>query len=882
LTVVPAAVGTHRFTNTLNASYTAGRDYVKDALLDVLRRTDTLAVDIETFGVGKDSRRIKSVTMGDAHHAVVMDPRDPMQKEIIKLGFSAARFIVLHNSPFDIPSLYLNGLLQMADVNKVIDTIIYARMASPSDIGGHDLFSAGKHYAGLAGEDHLKAAFKMLGMSREKGFEVFDLDRPIYLQGAAADVIITARILPLVRQAAYNQTTLNHPYVNDGVTGAEAWRLVDREQTVNRVFLRRTCKGVVADLEYLDTYRAETAEKRQTAEKELDEYGIKPGDGNSLITWLEDHNQLPDTHPRTEKTDKPSATAKDLELIEHPIAKLFVDQKKIAKIEKDYLLKTVDLSLSIDGIDRVFPVTNVFKAATGRAAMADPPLHQFNGPARGILCADPGDQLVSADWAAIEPCLVANLAGEVAMYTHYETWFADKVNRDTKELGTWGDTYEGIAELAGVTRKVAKVILLAALYGEGIKKLALDLGITVDAAKKLQADIFNGLPNVQRFIDSRKSISKRYASAMTLSGRIIPVPSVVRDGFSEVMAYRGVNYCVSPETKILRSDLRHVPADTVHVGDRLVAFDEYPQEGLGHTPYRKMRTATVEKVSKVTKPSVTVRTADGKATVCSTDHLWLVRPKIRSKKVARTRWVRADELAPDDVLLSVGVWDEDHSRDAGYLAGLYDGEGCLMLNDREVRHAVSLLFSQKPGVTLNKFLKCMDDRDLTYTHFPASPGSTSPCSSVQVSGIRRVMRTLGALQPERFKSRFEQVYEGASITAGLTESVAVVAVEPAGDVELVSIQTDTRTLIANGYLSHNCVQGGAYDILAETIVEAEAQGLGDGIYFSVHDELIMSIDAAYDIRKIMETPPERLCQLSGRTPMLRTDLEVLGKAWKSV
>lgn len=604
--IQPAATGTHRFTAKIGAGFTAGRDFVSDAIDRLFRQTDTLACDIETFGVGVEARKLKSVSFGTADHAVVCDPRDPYQADIIRRTIDRARWLVFHNGVYDIPSLHFNKLLEIRHVNKVIDTIIYSRMATPSDIGGHDLFSAANNYCGLETGDYLKKAFAALGYAAEDGWRIFDLDRPIYLHGAAADVIATARLEPVLRSAAYDQLTTDHPFTNHGVSGEEAWRVVDREQIVNRVLLRRTCKGVVTDLEYLDKYRAETSAKRQEAERELDKFGIKPTDGNSLIKWLVDNDALPEGHPVTKKTEAPSAQAKHLELVPHPVAKLFVQHKKIDKIEKDYLVKCQDLAVQgEDGLYRVFPVTHVLKAATGRAAMADPPLHQFNGPARGILLPDPGDTMVSCDWSAIEPVTVSNLAGEMGAIQNYESG---------------GDFYTGVAEMAGVERKIAKVILLAAMYGEGRVKLAADLNVDTDKAESLQRHIFTNLPYVENFIQIMKQTARNHQKIMTISGRIIPVPSAMYDGRWGVQAHRGVNYVV---------------------------------------------------------------------------------------------------------------------------------------------------------------------------------------------------------------------------------------------------------------------QGSAYDILAETLVRAEEAGLGDGVYFTMHDEIIMSKEAAPDIRKIMETPPERLCYLSGRVPMLRTDMAEMER-WASV
>ena len=75
------------------------------------------------------------------------------------------------------------------------------------------------------------------------------------------------------------------------------------------------------------------------------------------------------------------------------------------------------------------------------------------------------------------------------------------------------------------------------------------------------------------------------------------------------------------------------------------------------------------------------------------------------------------------------------------------------------------------------------------------------------------------------------------------------------------------------------IQGGAYDILAESMISIEDAGLGDAIYLAVHDELVVETEAAPDIRKIMQQPPARLCELAERTPILRTDSLDLGERW---
>jgi DNA polymerase I-like protein with 3'-5' exonuclease and polymerase domains len=100
------------------------------------------------------------------------------------------------------------------------------------------------------------------------------------------------------------------------------------------------------------------------------------------------------------------------------------------------------------------------------------------------------------------------------------------------ELGT-GDMYAGIATHAGVERSKAKTILLASLYGGGITLLAESLGVSTDEARELKASIFNAMTGVANLLKKISRIAGQHRVVFTLSGRIIPVPSMTNDeGFS--------------------------------------------------------------------------------------------------------------------------------------------------------------------------------------------------------------------------------------------------------------------------------------------------------------------------------------------------------------
>ena len=408
----------------------------------------------------------------------------------------------------------------------------------------------------------------------------------------------------------------------------------------------------------------------------------------------------------------------------------------------------------------------------------------------------------------------------------------------TTGLGTWTASQDD--------DKTGPFITGNTMYGAGVATSAVNAGVPEHQMKEVAAAFNAQYPGVKTFMQQVEHAgmtrlrNEGEAYVKTKLGRRLPA--------DEGRVYTLVNYCLAPNTPILGSDLVHKPAFKVAVGDRLVAFDEYPEEkpdknGKLHR-VRRMRTATVEAVTSVVKPSVRVTVADGRTVDCSSDHLWLVRAKSRKKGVPATTWKPAYDLQPGDRLFSSGhPWEEDESKGAGWLAGLYDGEGCLGTR-ADGNQSTQLSFAQNAGPVMDRFVVEMERRGFSFTYKERHPSSNSPCQTVHSYGMFPLMRILGTLQPTRFQPRFERIYEGAALTGGTTTFQEVVSIEDIGQKELVSIQTSTRTLIANGLLSHNCIQGGAAEVFKQDMLKADAAGLGDYFVVPVHDELVMSVPRA--------------------------------------
>lgn len=606
LTRPPARImspGMFRLPGVQGATYSIGHDAVIDA---ALRLPGMISVDIETAGKTTKARLdVKAVTLGTENSAIICDPRDPGQFKLIHDVLNSGRKLVFHNSPFDVPILHAVGLLELDSCDFVTDTLIYARLAEPDEKTSKRLGDAANRHLGMSLEDPLPRILKNLGISKTRWFADFDIDTPNYRHMAASDAILTFRLRPVVRADAYARTTEGHPFFTHGVKGAEADELVEREQILNRDSLRRTCRGFRVDTTYADEYRRTNTGRMTELAHVLESDGITPGHSGSLTKWLDERGLIPDDYPRTPKTKQPAGDATNLKRLDHSMAKLFVEHKRTEKVDKDYLTKVLEYA-ELDG--RIHPALNFLGAATGRNSMDNPPVQQFPGPARGIIvpenfeevlaigalyydnpdhlvsnrgqknekveCMCPKRKLkgfVSIDWSQIEPVLAANVAGDVNVLEGYEAGHSD--------------LYSDIARFARVDRKFAKIILLAQLYGEGLLKLAVDLGLITPAeanriraefqrrkkwnkncsfeeripgsqlaiaielgiegfvtASEIRDKVFEPIPNTLEYMGLLRNIGAEYQMIPTLSGRILPIPAGWYEGEWSVQTHKAINY----------------------------------------------------------------------------------------------------------------------------------------------------------------------------------------------------------------------------------------------------------------------------------------------------------------------------------------------------
>ena len=149
---------------------------------------------------------------------------------------------------------------------------------------------------------------------------------------------------------------------------------------------------------------------------------------------------------------------------------------------------------------------------TGRFSYSDPNLQNMPKEedseepfvVRGCFKPRDGYSFISLDYSQMEYRMLADYANE-----------KDVIRR----VMEGADFHQVTADMFGVSRKQAKTINFACLYGAGVDKLSTMLGTTKHEASRLRDRYFMALPNVERLIDDVISTGKSRGFVQNWYGR---------------------------------------------------------------------------------------------------------------------------------------------------------------------------------------------------------------------------------------------------------------------------------------------------------------------------------------------------------------------------
>jgi hypothetical protein len=250
--------------------------------------------------------------------------------------------------------------------------------------------------------------------------------------------------------------------------------------------------------------------------------------------------------------------------------------------------------------------------------------------------------------------------------------------------------------------------------------------------------------------------------------------------------------CLGPDTRVLGTDLRYRSISSLSIGDQLVGFDEHG----GPTTRRRFRPTTVESLDRITRPSIELMTSTG-TVLASEEHMWLTRP-VWGGVGASLKWKATRDLGLGDLILTLGqTWTPDESWEAGWLAGMYDGEGYVSGG----RLGVAQSFTHNPDLVV-RIKNALTARGYAWSEAKGKKG----CSQFRHGNDHEKrmladLRLLGTLRPARMIAQSASIWTNTACNAA--NVAEVIGLRRVGPQEVITIGTSSRTLIAEGLLSHN-------------------------------------------------------------------------------
>jgi hypothetical protein len=259
--------------------------------------------------------------------------------------------------------------------------------------------------------------------------------------------------------------------------------------------------------------------------------------------------------------------------------------------------------------------------------------------------------------------------------------------------------------------------------------------------------------------------------------------------------------CLGPNTLVLRSDFTWSKIKDIHVGDELVATDEYSP---GKRRGRRLRRSIVQGKRTLSEKAYRITFDNGKSIVCTGKHRWLSRKigtdyKWRSIEADNKKKLRVGDKVRRVV---VDTWDDGDFED-GWIGGMLDGEGSLATR----RLGGNIGISQVDGGVFDRVERYFRSREYNYRieidkAERKSKFGSKPVNKIVLSRIDEIMKLIGVTRPSRFLNR--NWWEGKELPQLKKGPCSTITqIEYLGEQEVVDLQTSTKTFIAEGYVSHN-------------------------------------------------------------------------------
>lgn len=266
-------------------------------------------------------------------------------------------------------------------------------------------------------------------------------------------------------------------------------------------------------------------------------------------------------------------------------------------------------------------------------------------------------------------------------------------------------------------------------------------------------------------------------------------------------------YCLAPETRILTKNFDWKEIKDLKTNEQLFGFDEFPiktNDSINRNK-RKIRTSDILNIGEVYKSTYRIEFEDGTSIRCSEEHPWLVSTKVsRNQKWLTTKdLIRDLKLGRNRYLLRYfETWKEKKDYDGGYLAGVFDGEGCVSLG-HENGGGFCLSLSQKDNEV---FRKCVEILKVLNINYAVYFNENTKVNIISIKGkMHEKFKLFGKIKPKRLISNFNKKFIDKNLDLQSFKLVKIKNIYYQGIQKLIGMETSTKTFFAEGFGSHNSI-----------------------------------------------------------------------------
>ena len=286
------------------------------------------------------------------------------------------------------------------------------------------------------------------------------------------------------------------------------------------ILLQMRINGVRVDLD-----KAEVLSEKYEKEEEKFKLELKKECGYFLDVWSGDAlarecDNREIKYPTTEKGN-PSFDKIFLKHCDIPFLKLVQKIRSINRLRETYIDKLI-FGCHINGrIHAQFHQGKRDEAGTvtGRFSSSNPNLQQVPSRdkelaplIRSLFLPEEGEKWGKLDYSQQEPRLLTHFAFKCHLTG------ADVV-RDEYLRDKTTDFYTLVAKVSGLERKPAKDLTLGICYGEGIDKIANDIGVSVDKAREIKKVFDLANPFIKEISEMAMRIAEDRGYIKTINGR---------------------------------------------------------------------------------------------------------------------------------------------------------------------------------------------------------------------------------------------------------------------------------------------------------------------------------------------------------------------------